>query len=82
MNTNPAALVVPPPSPVSTNEGLRDIKAPVDIPNTWAWVWWSVSAEVPAYSQMGNTSFQVRDGEYTNGEYWTGDLTPWSGCNN
>ena len=42
MNTNPAALVVPPPSPVSTNEGLRDIKAPVDIPNTWAWVWWTI----------------------------------------
>jgi hypothetical protein len=61
----------------------RVLVSPFPVPTyTWAWVWWSVSAEVPAWSQMGSTSFQVRDGEYTNGEYWTGDLTPWSGCNN
>ncbi|MEO8426914.1 MAG: DUF4381 family protein [Verrucomicrobiota bacterium] len=42
MKTNSAALVVPPPSPVSPTEGLRDIKAPVEIPNTWAWVWWTI----------------------------------------
>jgi hypothetical protein len=42
MKTNSAALVLPPPSPVSPTEGLRDIKAPVEIPNTWGWVWWTI----------------------------------------
>src|SRR5262245_60578594 len=27
---------------------LRDIKPPVDIPNPWAWVWWTVAALVVA----------------------------------
>lgn len=43
MNTNPA-LVIPAPS-FATNLAeltLHDIKAPVDIPNPWLWLWWTL----------------------------------------
>ncbi len=43
--TSPAT----PPPPVAAmpqggTNGLRDIKAPVDIPSGWAWVWWVLAA--------------------------------------
>jgi hypothetical protein len=47
MNTNSSALIVPPPAStasVATTNDIRDIKAPVEIPNEWAWVWWSLTA--------------------------------------
>jgi hypothetical protein len=52
MKTNSAALVVPPPSPVSPTEGLRDIKAPVEIPNTWAWIWWTILIPTIGYALL------------------------------
>src|SRR5215471_3819376 len=30
----------------SVAEDIRDIKPPIDIPNGWAWVWWSLIALV------------------------------------
>ena len=29
---------------VATANDIRDIKPPVDIPNPWAWVWWTLGA--------------------------------------
>ena len=43
MNTNPA-LVIPAQSS-ATNAAdltLHDIKAPIDIPNPWLWLWWAI----------------------------------------
>ena len=45
MNTN-SALVIPDPSSATNAAAeltLRDIKAPVDIPNPWLWLWWSLN---------------------------------------
>ena len=43
MNTN-SALVIPAPSPATNvvELTLHDIKAPVDIPNPWLWIWWTL----------------------------------------
>jgi hypothetical protein len=44
MNTN-SALVIPAPSSATNAAAeltLRDIKAPLDIPNPWLWLWWSL----------------------------------------
>ncbi|MEP6662731.1 MAG: hypothetical protein ABJC04_03605 [Verrucomicrobiota bacterium] len=43
MNNTNAALIVPAPSNATTVAALtlRDIKAPVEIPNPWLWVWWT-----------------------------------------
>ncbi|MBI3416201.1 MAG: hypothetical protein HY043_12970 [Verrucomicrobia bacterium] len=46
MNTNSSALILPS-SPTSTapaTNGLHDIKAPVEIPNGWAWLGWTLGA--------------------------------------
>lgn len=40
MNSNNAALIVPPAvSDLATND-IRGIRPPVEIPNEWAWLWW------------------------------------------
>jgi hypothetical protein len=41
--TNSSALIVPPGSDADTND-IRGIKAPVEIPNAWAWLWWLTGA--------------------------------------
>ena len=43
MNTN-SALVIPAPSPATNaaDLALHDIKAPIDIPNPWLWLWWAL----------------------------------------
>ena len=41
--SNQSALIIPPPAPGVTNE-LRDVKPPVEIPNDWAWLWWTLLA--------------------------------------
>ncbi len=40
------ALIVPPPSPaaVAATNNIRAIKPPVEIPNDWAWLWWTLAA--------------------------------------
>src|SRR5947209_4037786 len=47
MNSNSAALLVPPPPTAMTND-IRAIRSPVEIPNEWAWVWWVLGAIVVA----------------------------------
>ncbi len=43
MNTNSALVIPAPPSTTNLAElTLHDIKAPVDIPNPWLWVWWTL----------------------------------------
>lgn len=42
--TNDAALIVLPPAPPAITNDIRAIKPPVDIPNEWAWVWWTLAA--------------------------------------
>jgi hypothetical protein len=37
--TNSGPLAVPPKTVQATND-IRPIKPPVEIPNSWAWVWW------------------------------------------
>jgi hypothetical protein len=39
LTSNSTALIVPPPQTGTTND-IRAIKPPVEIPNSWAWVWW------------------------------------------
>jgi hypothetical protein len=39
LTSNSTALVVPPKQEAGTND-IRAIKPPVEIPNSWAWVWW------------------------------------------
>jgi hypothetical protein len=51
MKTNSGALIVPAPvSPTTTNTAvgadIRDIKGPVEIPNGWAWLAWTLGALV------------------------------------
>jgi hypothetical protein len=43
--SNQSALIVQPSSITDTND-LRAPKAPVKIPNDWAWVWWALAALV------------------------------------
>lgn len=44
MNTNSAALIVPPPGASATNElaqvDIRQANPPVEVPAGWTWVWW------------------------------------------
>jgi len=44
MNTNAAALIVPPPGASATNQvaqvDIRQAKPPVELPAGWAWAWW------------------------------------------
>src|SRR4051812_41753801 len=42
MNSNSSALLVPPPSATAITNDIRAIKPPVEIPNTWAWLWWTL----------------------------------------
>jgi len=46
MNSNSSAILVPPPAPAGITNELRAIKPPVEIPNDWAWVWWTLGAAV------------------------------------
>jgi hypothetical protein len=46
MNANSSAILVPPPAPAAMTNDLRAIKPPVEIPNDWAWVWWTLGAAV------------------------------------
>lgn len=39
LDSNSTALIVPP-SNTGTSNDIRAIKPPVEIPNSWAWVWW------------------------------------------
>ncbi|MBM3840026.1 MAG: hypothetical protein FJ398_19085 [Verrucomicrobia bacterium] len=43
IKTNSSAFVVPPGSDANTND-IRGIKAPVEILNAWAWLWWLAGA--------------------------------------
>jgi len=46
MNTNDSAIIVPPaPANLATND-IRAIRPLVDIPNEWAWLWWTLLAAV------------------------------------
>jgi hypothetical protein len=40
MNTNPAALVLTSNVPASVTNDIRGLKAPVEIPTAWTWLWW------------------------------------------
>jgi hypothetical protein len=40
MNTNPAALVLTSSVPASVTNDIRGLKAPVEIPTAWTWLWW------------------------------------------
>ena len=43
MKTNSSAILVPPRAlPPATND-IRGIKPPVEIPNGWAWLWWTLA---------------------------------------
>lgn len=49
MKTNSSALVIPAPTPkpatnLAVGTDIRDIKAPVEIPSGWAWLWWTLGA--------------------------------------
>ena len=49
MKANSSAVIVPAPGPGTTTntaaaEDIRDIKAPVEIPSGWAWLWWTLGA--------------------------------------
>jgi len=45
MNSNSSAILIPPPSTaVTTTNDIRAIKPPVEIPSSWAWVWWVLAA--------------------------------------
>src|SRR2546426_1064579 len=47
MKTNLAANLLPPGAPGnSTPVDIRGIKPPVEIPNEWAWLWWTLAAIV------------------------------------
>jgi hypothetical protein len=46
MMSNNSALIIPPPSPAGMTNELRAIRPPVEIPNDWAWVWWTLGALV------------------------------------
>ena len=45
MKTNSAALSLPssPTNSASATNGLHDIRAPVEIPNGWVWLWWMLA---------------------------------------
>ena len=39
-----SGILIPPPAPPATVTGtndIRPIKPPVEVPNPWAWVWWT-----------------------------------------
>ena len=68
--TNSSALILPAPAPTTTNSiagtnELRDIKAPVEIPSGWAWLWWTlgalalVAASVAAWRHWRNKRTQI-----------------------
>jgi hypothetical protein len=53
MKTNSSAVIVPVPVPATTTNiaavgDIRDIKAPVEIPSGWAWLWWTLGAMILA----------------------------------
>ena len=43
MNSNSAAILVPPPTPAGLTNDIRAIKPPVEVPNEWAWLWWTLA---------------------------------------
>ena len=47
MASNSSALILPDPSKAATNAAqldIHDIKPPVEIPSSWAWLWWTLAA--------------------------------------
>ncbi len=49
MKTNSSALLIPVPAPrtatnLAVGTDIRDIKAPVEIPGGWVWLWWTLGA--------------------------------------
>ncbi len=44
MKTNSAALFLPDKAPLAAPNDIRGIKAPVEIPSAWTWVWWALGA--------------------------------------
>ena len=43
MNSNNAILVPPPSAATNGTNGLLDIRPPVDVPNGWVWLWWTLA---------------------------------------
>ena len=53
MATNSSALIVPPPSsPATVTNDIRAIKPPMEIPDGWAWLWWTLGVVVLAALMM------------------------------
>ena len=44
MNTNSTALILTSSVPASVTNDIRSIKAPVEIPSAWTWLWWTLGA--------------------------------------
>jgi hypothetical protein len=44
MNSNDAAIIVPPGTPDLATNDIRAIRPPIDLPNEWAWIWWTLLA--------------------------------------
>jgi hypothetical protein len=43
MKTNASALVLPASPPDGATNDIRGIKAPVEIPSAWTWLWWTLA---------------------------------------
>ena len=52
MNSNSAAILVPPPTPAGLTNDIRAIKPPVEVPNEWAWLWWTLAGLLVAAAIM------------------------------
>src|SRR3954466_8697934 len=59
LSSNSTALVVPPRQEGGTND-IRGIKPPVEIPNSWAWVWWLVGMVVVISAATAGSSWLRR----------------------
>ncbi|HKS36369.1 MAG TPA: hypothetical protein VJW76_04205 [Verrucomicrobiae bacterium] len=65
MKTNSSAVIVPAPVPATTTntaaaEDIRDIKAPVEIPSGWAWLWWTLGAMVVAVAVFAAVRYWLK----------------------
>ncbi len=46
MKTNPASLILSSNAPRSEANDIRSVKAPIEIPSAWNWLWWLLGAAV------------------------------------
>jgi hypothetical protein len=46
INSNSPAIAASTNLPISATNDIREIKAPVEIPSAWAWLWWVLAAVV------------------------------------